>query len=177
MMLQMRKHTRLLAIRLSAILIVVTLLGSTLAVLSKKEQSLQKLLGYHTRIKTNLSQLRDDTRAIKMQLTILRGQIPHDYQQRSREMLIFSRLDQIKTSLKPLEMNVTQLDIKDGTASIGFTLKLPISAYNASINSMGKLQTEIFPFVIFKGITLSTSPGTDFSLEGVVLMPELAGAK
>jgi hypothetical protein len=177
MMPEMEKHTRLFAIRLAAVLVLVTLLGTTLALLTRKEQSLQKLLGYHTKIKANLSLLRDDTRATKSTLTLLKRQIPTDYQQHSRELLIFSRLDQIKTSLKPLEMNLTALETKDGATSIGFTLKLPIAPYDASINAMGNLQTEIFPFIIFKGMTLSASPGTDFSVEGVVLMPELARVK
>ena len=177
MMAQMQKRTTILAIRMSAIVLLVTLLGSALALLIRKEQSLITMLGYRNKIKHNVIAMRDNSRLLTEQMTAFRRQIRTDHLQRSAEMQLFLRLDQIKTDLKPLEMNVTPVESKDGAHSIGFTLKLPASSYETSINTMGRLQTELFPFVIYKGTSFNAVPGTDFTVEGTVFMPSLTGTK
>lgn len=175
MMAQMQRRTTILAIRLSATVLLVALLGSALALLIRKEQSLITMLGYRNKIKHNLIAMRDNSRLLTEQITAFRQQIKTDHLQRSAEMQLFLRLDQINTDLKPLEMNVTPVESKDGAHSIGFTIKLPTSSYEASINTMGRLQTRLFPFVTFKGASFSATPGTDFTVEGAVFMPPLSG--
>ncbi len=175
MMAQMQRRTIMLATRLTLALLLVTLLGSTLALLTRKRQSLDEMFAYRTRIKNNLVLMRANSHALKEQIAAFHSQIRPTSQQRSVEMQLFLRLDQIKSALKPLEMNVTPVEIKDGAHTASFTLKLPLSTFESSINSMGRLQTEPFPFVIFKGASFTATPGPEFSVEGIVLMPTLPG--
>lgn len=177
MMTQMHRRTKSLALRMSAVMLLVALLGVSLALLIRKEQSLDESLGYRVKITNNLSLMRADTRLLKEQLAVFHQQLRPDAQRRSSDMQLFLRLDQIKETLKPIEMNVTPVESKDGTTSVGFTLKLPLASYETAVNAMGRLQSEHSPFVLFKVASFNAMPGTDFTVEGSVFMPKPAGGQ
>lgn len=177
MMVQMRQYSTKQALRLTAILTLVLLLGSSLALITRKKQSLDEMLRYHTRIKSNLIAMQDNTRRIKKQMSDFRTQLKLDEQRHSKEVQLFQRLDQIKSAVQPTEMLVTAIETKDAASSIGFTLKLPYERYEAGVNAMGQLQTESLPLVSFNEASLSSSAGNEITITGTVLLPALPGGQ
>lgn len=175
MMPRMQQYSTKQALRLTAILTLVLLLGSSLALLTRKKQSLDELLQYHTRIKSNLISMQDNTRRMKEQITAFRAHLKPDEQQHSKEVRLFQRLDQIKATMKPTEMLVTSIETKEGISTVGFTLKLPLTRYEAGINAMGQLQTESLPMVTFNETSLSTSAGNEMTVSGTVFLPASPG--
>lgn len=175
MMVQMRQYSIKQALRLAAILTLVLLLGSSLALLTRKKQSLDEMLRYHTKIKSNLINMQDNTQHIQEQISNFRTHLKSDEQRHSKEVRLFQRLDQIKSIMKPTEMLVSPIETKEGASSIGFTLKLPVARYEASINAMGQLQTESLPMVSFNEVDLSASAGNEMTITGTVLLPALPG--
>ncbi len=170
----MQRRSALLATRLAALLLLVLAVGITLAVLIRKKQSLQKTLLYQTRINANLTAMQENNRLRQEQIGGFRLKLTTSERQ-SRDVQLYRRVDQIKEALKPLDLQVTAVEEKDGTAQAGFTLKLPYTSYERTINAMGRLQTEPLPLIVFNGISLNAPPATDFTVEGSVLMPVQPG--
>lgn len=168
---ELKERTRAAGIRLIIVMILFMLLGIVLAVMIRKEQSLQRMLASHRAIAANLPRMIEDTRQMREQVQNFRRLVPPANGGRSAELLLFSRLDQIKTALPSAVMTVSNLENKDGAASVGFSLKMPLKAYAAAIDSLGRLQTETFPFVVINKVTLDALTTGQFSVEGTVTMP------
>ena len=167
---ELRSNTRRTGIQLIIILAIFTLLGATLAVMIRKEQSLIKLRASHRTIAANLPRMAEDIRLLHEQVANFRLLTPARGAGRSVELLLFSRLDQVKNTIPSSLMTVTALEKKDGKASVTFSLKLPLQSYTTAINSIGRLQTETFPFVVVNRIGLDAATG-QFSIDGSVIMP------
>jgi len=146
--------------------------------LLRKGQSQRQLLALHTRILANLPLMQAETNNLHQHVAAFRQALPADLTARSPDLLLYARLDQIKSSLQPSEMTVNAPEHKDGTHIIDFTLKVPFSRYSALVNGMGQLQTELFPFTDFKEITLApTAAESTIMVTGSVLLPPATGGK
>lgn len=174
---ELRNNTRRTGIQLIIVLVLFMLLGVTLAVMIRKEQSLVKLRTSHRSITANLPVMEEDTRRIREQMANFRRLIPAENGGRSLELLVFSRLDQVKAALPQSTMTVFPLEKKDGNASVAFSLKVPIQNYATAINIVGRLQTETFPFVIINRVALDAVNSGQFSIDGSVVMPLAAEGK
>lgn len=168
---ELRDNTRRTGVRLIIILVIFTLLGTTLAVMIRKEQSLRSLRTSHRTITVNLPRMAEDIRLLREQVSNFRLLTSAQGSGRSVELLLFSRLDQIKSSLPVTQMTVAALDRKDGKASVSFSLKLPLQSYATVLNGIGRLQTETFPFVVINKAGLDASATGQFSIDGSVIMP------
>lgn len=178
MMASQHKHNRHLALRLALVLLAFIVLGITCALLLRTVQSQQALHDQHTTILANLPRMQAETADIQRQMANFHRTVPTDLGSRSPELTLYARLDEIKRTLQPLEMNVTPPESKDGVLSIGFNLKLPLSRYSQVINGMGQLQTVLIPFVDVKQLSLDakTAEGA-ITVVGNVVLPAMAGGK
>jgi hypothetical protein len=172
----LHKRNRQLALRLALALLAFVVLGVTLALLLRTNQSRQALRDQHARILANLPLMQTETATIQQQMADFRRTLPAGLGSRSPELTLYARLDEIKRTLQPLEMTVTTPESKDGVLSIGFNLKLPLARYNALVNGMGQLQTTLIPFVDFRELSLDakTAEGA-ITVVGNVVLPTMAG--
>lgn len=167
----LQSNTRKTGIQLAAILLIFTLLGVSLALIIRKEQSLIKQREYHRKIVANLPKIEEDTRRIREQLSNFRQLMPESNSRRSPEMLVFSRLDQITATFPQGLMTISGLEKKDGRASVSFSIKFPLQSYTQTINTFGKLQTETFPFVTMNKVAIDGTKSGLLSIDGSVIMP------
>lgn len=171
MMTELKKRTRAGNIRLMIVTVIFMLSGVVLAVMIRKEQSLKKLQASHRTIVANLPRMVEDTRLLREQVQNFRRLVPPATGGISTELLLFSRLDQIKAALPSAVMTASNLEKKDGVASVGFSLKIPLPVYPTAINSIGRLQTETFPFVVINKVSVDALAAGQFSVDGSVTMP------
>lgn len=171
----MHHRSTLATRRFTCMLILVLAAGCALALTTHKLQSLQQLQRYHAVISTNLLAIQTDTSALSQQTEAFKSMLRADDTRQSDGLRLYNRVDQIRVTLKPLELQVTPVETKDGASSVGITLKLPLAAYDAAINAMGTLQTGTVPLVVFHSASFNSTPGTDFTVEGTVLLPKLPG--
>jgi hypothetical protein len=167
----LKKRTRASSIRLIIVMVLFMLSGSLLAVMIRKEQVLKKEQAVHRTIVANLPRMAEDTRQLRRQVQNFRRLVPDASGGRSTELLLLSRLDQVKAALPTAVMTASNLEKKDGAASVGFSLKMPLQEYATAINSIGRLQTETFPFVVIKKVSLDALAAGQLSVDGVVLLP------
>lgn len=172
----LRQRNRQLAIKLAISLVIATLLGSVLALLLRKTQSQRALLEQHTRIVTNLPRMQAETASIQQQANAFRQTLPAGFGSRSAGLLLYTRLDEIKSRLQPSEMAVTPLESKEGLQTVGFTLKVPLARYAELVNGMGQLQTNLVPHVDFRELSIApkTAEGI-ITVSGSVVLPPLTG--
>lgn len=172
----LKTRNRQLAIRFTVTLLIFILLGSALALTLRKVQSQRQLLTLHTKILANLPLMQTETTNLRQQVAAFRQALPPGLGSRSADLLLYARVDQIKSVLQPSEMTVTGPESKDGVQTLVFTLKVPLARYSALVNDMGQLQTELFPFVDFREISLAPSPSdTSIVVVGNVLLPPVSG--
>lgn len=171
MMPLMQQRSTALARRFAVVLLLVLATGCALAVTARKQQSLQQLLGYHTTIKTNLQAMQGNTGELTRQTAAFNALLSAEGQRSSAELRLYRKVDQIRDTLKPLDLQVTPVEIKEGASSVTITLKLPLAGYNDAVNAMGRLQEEALPLVVFRSVAFNATPGTDFTVEGTVLLP------
>lgn len=169
-------RNRQLVIRFAVVLLIFALLGSTLALLIRKGQAQRQLLTLHTRILTNLALMQSETALLQQQLATFRQALPADLGSQSPELLLYTRLDQIKSQLQPSEMTVTGLETKEGTTSVGFSMKVPASRYNELVNGMGRLQNGFVPLVDFHEFGMAATDGS-IAVAGHVILPLAAKGK
>lgn len=172
----LRQQNRQLAIKLAITLVIATLLGSVLALLLRKTQSQRALLEQHTKIVANLPRMQAETASIQQQVNAFRQTLPAGFGSRSAGLLLYTRLDEIKSRLQPSEMTVSPLETKEGLQTVGFTLKVPVTRYGELVNDMGHLQTNLVPHVDFRelSITPKAAEGT-IVVSGSVVLPPLTG--
>lgn len=169
-------RNRQLAARFIMTLVLFILLSSTLALILRKVQAQRQLLTLHTSILANLPLMQAETVNLRQQVAAFRRALPAGLGSRSADLLLYARLDQIKSVLQPGEMTVTGPETKDGVQTLVFNLKVPMSRYSSLVNGMGQLQTELFPFVDFREITLAPSlSDTSIVVVGNVLLPPVSG--
>ncbi len=172
----LENRNRSLLLRLTALLLCVALLGTALALLLRKEQAQRRLAALHGRILTNLPLMAAETANLQREVTAFRQGLPGTLDRRSPDLLLYTRLDQIKALLQPSEMTITGVETGNGRKTISFNLKVPAARYSALVNGMGQLQTELFPFVEFREITLNpTATDSSIALSGRVLLPTVGG--
>ncbi len=169
----MQQRSVALGRRFAVVLALVLAVGCVLAVTVRKLQSLQQLLGYHTTIKANLQAMQANTGDLARQTAAFNALLSAEGERSSAELRLYRRVDQVRAALRPLDLQVTPVETKDGLSSVTITLKLPFAAYNDLINAMGRLQSETLPLVVFRSAAFNAVPGSDFTVEGTVLLPVL----
>ena len=158
MITEMHAHTRRQAIRLGLVMALFLILASSLAILLRYRQMLETALDQHGTIRRNLTQMRLETTAIRDVIASFRRLLPNGHGKHSAELLLYSRLDDIKSRLPAGEMVVRTPETKEGVLTLEFAFK-PATAvsYSAMINTLGLLEQQIDPFVSINKVSLEGS--------------------
>lgn len=149
----MSRYSRKLAIRLGFSVLLFAVLATLLGVMVRYRQSLLYAKEHHLTIRKNVIKMREVRERITASVTRFKGMLPAGNDGRTPEWLMFSRLDQVKNRFPKGELSVKPIEKKeDGSLALNFSLKLVHPAYSRVINTMGELETEVFPFVMFTGL-------------------------
>lgn len=149
----MSRYSRKLAIRLGCAVLLFAVLATFLGIMVRYRQSLLNAYEHHLAIRKNVTEMRETRERIATSVTRFKGMLPVGYDSRTPEWLMFSRLDQVKNRFPKGELSVKPIEKKeDGSLALNFSLKLIHPEYNRVINTIGELETEVFPFVTFTGI-------------------------
>ena len=172
----MTGYTRQLSTKLAIVLACFTVLACAAAALARYNQGLDQMLVKKRNIKSNLERLLASTIEIRNSNESFRRALPPGYGSRSAELLMFAKMDEIKNMLKPSEIQVKPVENKEGSLSVEFSLKIKNPAYTGLVNSLGQLETSMFPFVSVRSVSIETSTAdlsdsTLITIEGAVLMP------
>jgi hypothetical protein len=154
-------------------------LATSLALSIRYRQSLEELVANHEAIRLNLALMRTSTITLHKTVTSFRSMLPVGYENRSAEFMLLTRLDEIKTKLPRGELLVNPIQSKNGMLSIEFLSKLENPYYSDVLNAIGTLETDIFPFVTIKSISISgdqrNKPGPiSIAITGEIATPQVA---
>jgi len=170
----MQTHTRRLAIRLALVITLFAVLSISLAILLRYREALNTLLTNHQVIRRNLAQMRMATVEISDTIAGFKRLLPNGHDRTSAEMLLFTRLDEVKTRLPSGEITVKPLETKEGQLSLEFSYKPAIPSYTGLLNTLGQLELSILPFVTIRKVTLE-NPVTEkpgplaITVEGILM--------
>jgi hypothetical protein len=178
----MTAHTSSLTIRLALLIFIFAVIASAAAALARYNQGLGTMLVNQRNIKANLEQMRSSTVNINRSVAEFRRLLPSGYGTSSPELLMFARVDEIKQTIHPSEINVKPVETKEGALAVEFSLKLNSPDFSKLVNSLGQLETSIFPFVSIRSVAIDQSSlgllnGMTVVVEGAVLMPAPSTSK
>jgi hypothetical protein len=91
-------------------------------------------------------------------------------------MLLFTRLDEIKTRLPPGEMTVKTLETREGQLSLEFSYKPATLSYTSLLNTLGQLELLILPYVSIRKVMaenpVAEKPGPlAITVDGILMTP------
>ena len=126
------------------------------------------------RAKAGLAKLREASKNRKMALDKLKAQPVDNNDNKTPEMLVYWKLDEIKERLRTDELTVAAIEKKGDMASIPYILKFNNHSYHEFINAIRYLQKSSSPWTPVNSITISqsTAPGKGpvvFTIAGKVL--------
>jgi hypothetical protein len=178
----MTAHTSALTIRLALLIFLFAVIASAAAALARYNQGLGVMLVKQRSIKANLDQMRSSTVNINQSVAEFRRLLPAGYGTSSPELLMFARMDEIKQTIRPSDISVKPVETKEGVLTVEFSLKLNNPDFSKLVNTLGQLETSIFPFVSIRSVAIEqSSPGLLSGImvvvEGAVLMPAQTAAK
>ncbi len=110
-------------------------------------------------------------------LTALRSALPEEPGSDSPEGLIYGRIDQIKTRLKPDEMTIATLVKKGGELSLQYSLTFIDPGYCDLLNAVAYLRHSTTLFTPVNSLAVSQVEqngrgGISFIIKGTVVLPE-----
>ena len=172
----MQTHTRRLAIRLALVITLFAVLSTSLATLLRYREALNTLLAHHQVIQRNLAQMRMATNEIRDTIAGFKRLLPNGFDRASSEMLLFTRLDEIKTRLPPGEMTVKTLETREGQLSLEFSYKPATLSYTSLLNTLGQLELLILPYVSIRKVMaenpVAEKPGPlAITVDGILMTP------
>jgi hypothetical protein len=172
----MQTHTRRLAIRLALVITLFAVLSTSLATLLRYREALNTLLAHHQVIQRNLAQMRMATNEIRDTIAGFKRLLPNGFDRASSEMLLFTRLDEIKTRLPPGEMTVKTLETREGQLSLEFSYKPATLSYTSLLNTLGQLELLILPYVSIRKVMVENpvaeKPGPlAITVDGILMTP------
>ena len=172
----MQTHTRRLAIRLALVITLFAVLSTSLATLLRYREALNTLLAHHQVIQRNLVQMRMATNEIRDTIAGFKRLLPNGFDRASSEMLLFTRLDEIKTRLPPGEMTVKTLETREGQLSLEFSYKPATLSYTSLLNTLGQLELLILPYVSIRKVMaenpVAEKPGPlAITVDGILMTP------
>jgi hypothetical protein len=126
------------------------------------------------RAKAGLVKLREATQNRKTALAKLKAQPVDNNENKTPEMLVYWKLDEIKERLRTDDVVVTAMEKKGDMASIPYVLKFNNHSYHEFINAIRYLQKSSSPWTPVNSISISQStvPGKGpviFTIAGKIL--------
>jgi len=127
------------------------------------------------RAKAGLNRLREASLNRKEALARLKAQPVDNTENKTPEMLIYWKLDEIKERLRSDDLTVAAIEKKGDKVSLPYTLKFNNHSYHEFINAIRYLQKSASPWTPISSITISQSgdpgrSGVVFTIAGNVLV-------
>jgi len=127
------------------------------------------------RAKVGLTRLREASLNRKEALARLKAQTVDNTENKTSEMLIYWKLDEIKERLRSDDLTVAAIEKKRDKVSLPYTLKFNNHSYHEFINAIRYLQKSSSPWTPISSITISQSgdpgrSGVVFTIAGNVLV-------
>ena len=150
------------------------LLATIVALQERKRLVLVKTIEELDRAKGGGAQIKTATLNRRQALPIIKSMFVPGSESLSPERLVYGKVDEIRTRLKPDDMTITALEEKGGCVSLQYTLKFANPKYNELLNTISQLQQNVFPFTPVNGIALTQTErngkgAVEFTISGSVL--------
>jgi hypothetical protein len=162
-----------------AIATLILVLATTLVVLKRSSRVLEKTSAEFVKAYEGLERVQDASRQRNQALSAIKSQLARKMDTSSSERLIYGKIDEIMTRLKPSDMTITALEKKGGNLSLQYTLKFVNPKFNDVLNSLNYLDYSVFPFAPVNAINVSLAENSgksvvDYVVNGNILLPERA---
>lgn len=171
----MQRYTRRLFIRGVWAIVSAALVWGGGAVLLRYNQALEQGIADRKRVRDTMLTLRQRSERMRSASSFLQQHAEGGAE--SVPAGLYRRVDQIKQLLHPAEFKVASLENKPEGQSIKFSMKLSATdSYQQSLNHVGELEAEVFPFVVIRSLGLQRSASElqqtlMLSVEGEVFSP------
>jgi hypothetical protein len=175
----MQHQTRQILIRFCCILGLFALFSAGLVASIHYRKMLATTTASQDIIVHNMTKMQTTAREVEKIVTGFRRLLPPGYGSLSAERLLYTRLDELRVSLKPAEMTLKAIENRAGALSIEFTASFPLrraSDYATIINQLGRQETLAFPFISIESIIIgqdsaAAAGGLKIQVEGTVQTP------
>jgi hypothetical protein len=134
-------------------LVSATVCASQVRIRKVQEMTLEGL----NRSLTGLQNVRAASANRRQALAAIQSQFGHGGQHISAELVLYSKVDEIKTRLNPNDMTISAVEKKDGEVSIQYTLKLTGQDFNTLLNSISYLHGSVFPLAPVSSVIIARS--------------------
>lgn len=156
----------------AALFLVVAVACTSLARTRKLQE---KTLTDLVRAKAGLVKLREASKNRKEALARLKAQPVDNAENKSPQMLIYWKLDEMKERLRPDDVTVASIEKKGEKVSLPYTLKLNNHSYSEFLDAIRYLQSSSSPWTPVSSIAISQSGdparrAVIFSIAGKVLV-------
>lgn len=132
------------------------LIVSTVFSLQERERRiLGKMQKELVRAKEGQSQIRAAIRDRRSALATFKAQFAENAVKSSPARLIYSRVDEIKAENKPDDMIIGAIEKNGADVSLKYTLSFSNTDYSALLNTISRLQHNVFPFTPVESVTIS----------------------
>ena len=173
---QMQRYSKKLTMKFVATVSIFAVMASLMVGLIRYEQSLKRLKKAHEGIVSRITQMKAVEAETRRTVDRIKQSIPPGYGTRTDEWLIYSKMDSIRATLQPTEMNLSTIEEKEGFKSLQFTYKPKDTDYSRLLNQTGLLETSVYPLVSIDSIKLGRGEkGSEKSesilVEGTVKIP------
>lgn len=127
-----------------------------------------------TRAKSGLVRVREANVNRRLVLTALQSKFAQGAQNSSPEMVLYTKIDDIRASLKPDDMTISAVTRGGGEASIQYTLTFKNPEFNNLLNTVSHLHGAVFPLTPVSSIVVTPSgaDGVSYTVAGAVITNE-----
>ena len=152
-------------------------MATVFTLLKRSHRVLEKTHEELVRARDGLARVQEASRNRKQALAALKARLAQGVETTSPERMIYGKVDEIKTRLKPDDMTIGSVEKKGGDASLQYTLKFINPSYCDLLNSISRLQQAVFPFSPVDSIAISAAEQAgkgvlEFTVTGTILTPE-----
>jgi cytoskeletal protein RodZ len=140
----------------------------------KQRVILEKTLKELTLAESGLKRIREASANHRKVLAAIQSQFDQNTGKKSQEMILYEKVDEMKTALKPDNLTISRIEKKGGEASLQFTLTFNNLDYPALLNIAGSLHAAVFPLTQVNSIDIKqsdskTTRGVSFKITGKII--------
>ncbi len=154
---------------------VFTVLVCGLVLLAKYELNAGETTKNFEKIKQNSVRMRDATAGLKQSLGAYHGLLPHEYEKKTVDALLYNRVDDINEIFPASILTVSPKSDQPEVSTIPFTIKMVDTNYVDFLSGLSKLQSKSFPHVVTNTISIISNNETKgavvYTIEGTIITP------
>jgi hypothetical protein len=140
---------------IAALLLLV--MTSAFIIQQRSHRQLVKTLDDLTRAVSGLSKVREASANRRSVLAAIQSQFARNIQNKSPEMILYEKIDELKTLFNADDMTITALEKKGSESSIQYTITLNNPDFNGVLNTISALHGSVFPVSPVSAIAITQS--------------------